>query len=541
MKFRKLLIFSITLLCMSQSYGQVYKWTDENGKTHYSDKPHQSAKKMQVTGSKKHSKKNASTSLAGKTKPKKLHLRKTVYNSEILKIRTLLKQKEFKSLNDYFENLQRQSHKDISKEQALVFAYKAFSINSESYLPLLDSWVKTTPNSYIPYLARATYHYHMGWFARGGKWASETKEIQFEKMKVYLAKATDDIALSLDLNSNSAVTFTLLSAISLTEGSDENVRRFMQKALKISPASFYVRKAYLKAISPKWGGSLKEMLAYVIESSNYLDDNPKLKLLQGAMGTYAGDMKSIVKKYSVAEALYTESLTHGENDDVLFKRGKVRNRQAKFESAITDYSRAIELNSEVADYYYYRAGSLMELKHYDDALKDIQFAYKLDPYDKYIKNRRKVLANRLEHQGYESNQNLKGKSAIEKFTAAMELDPDNPELYFRRAKAHVNQRDLKSALEDIEIAVGISPDNYSYVRYIDYILAKSRNWSQIIQYWDKYIELRPQDGRAFVERGGAFYRKGDMKSAVENAKKSAELGNLEGIEAYNRFKHMVKN
>jgi len=539
--FYKVFILFIAIFSVAQSYAQVYKWKDENGKTHYSDKPHQSAKTIQIQGSKKHSNKSTSTQVVGKVKSKNFHIRKIVYNSKILKIRSLLKQKKFKPLNEYFEKLEKDSKREISKEQALFSAYKAFAINSKSYLPLLDSWAKATPDSYIPYLARATYNYHMGWFARGGKWSSETKEKQFEKMKIYLAKATEDVASSLDINSKSVVSFTLLAAISLTEGSRENVERFMRKALKISPASLYIRVSHLNAISPKWGGSMEEMLVYVIESLNYLKDNPRLKLLQGFVSTYAGDMRYISKAYSVSESLYTESLTHGEYDDVLFKRGKVRNRQLKYASAIKDLSRAIELNPEVADYYYYRAGSLMELEKYDDALKDIQFAYKLDPYDKYIKLRRKNLANRLESQGYESNKNQEGKSAIEKFNAALELDPDNSELYYRRARSHIHERDLKSALEDMKIAIDISPDEYVYVKYIDYILAKNRDWNQIIGYWDNYIELKPKDGRAFVERGGAYYHKGDIKSAVKNAKISAKLGNLDGIEAYNKFKHMIKN
>ncbi len=46
MRFYKAFILCITLLGVTQSYAQVYKWKDENGKTHYSDKPHQSAKKF---------------------------------------------------------------------------------------------------------------------------------------------------------------------------------------------------------------------------------------------------------------------------------------------------------------------------------------------------------------------------------------------------------------------------------------------------------------------------------------------------------------
>ena len=57
----------------------------------------------------------------------------------------------------------------------------------------------------------------------------------------------------------------------------------------------------------------------------------------------------------------------------------------------------------------------------------------------------------------------------------------------------------------------LDPENFEYVRYVDYILAKSKQWEQIIKYWDAYIAIKTNDGRAYAQRGGTYSHKGDIK------------------------------
>jgi hypothetical protein len=48
------------------------------------------------------------------------------------------------------------------------------------------------------------------------------------------------------------------------------------------------------------------------------------------------------------------------------------------------------------------------------------------------------------------------------------------------------------------------------------------------------------DGRAYRERGGTYYQKGDLKAALADAGRAAELGDEEGKKQYERLKNMVK-
>ncbi|MGD8712444.1 MAG: tetratricopeptide repeat protein, partial [Thiohalophilus sp.] len=141
--------------------------------------------------------------------------------------------------------------------------------------------------------------------------------------------------------------------------------------------------------------------------------------------------------------------------------------------------------------------------------------------------------------GYELNRARKHEAAIEKFNAALSLDPTHADAYNRKASALIKLNELDEALPHAKLAVEYDPDNFAFYQKLDWILAQRKDWDQVISYWSQYIDLHPDDGAAYVERGGAFYHKGDLRSAVADAKVSADLGNPQGKEAYNRFKHLV--
>lgn len=74
---------------------------------------------------------------------------------------------------------------------------------------------------------------------------------------------------------------------------------------------------------------------------------------------------------------------------------------------------------------------------------------------------------------------------------------------------------------------------------MDYILAKENEWDIIIGYWDEFIELNPDNSRAYLERGGTYFHKGDMQSALKNAKIAADMGNTKAKQIYEKYKHNI--
>jgi tetratricopeptide (TPR) repeat protein len=282
------------------------------------------------------------------------------------------------------------------------------------------------------------------------------------------------------------------------------------------------------------------MKSYIDESLAAVSLNPKLALLEGLPYIEAGTMQMRVKKYSVADTLFTKALGFGENHVALMNRGKNHYRRENYDDALKDLDRAIVLYAENGDYYRWRSIVNSRLKKYEEASNDIEQANKLKPNDKNILKQRKWLASKFTRRGYDSAKVRQSADAIDHFDAALRLNPDDADIFYRKSKALSNQFKYDLALVEIKKAIELDPSNYGYYSFIDWILAKRKDWDQIIGYWDQYIARVTDDSRAYLERGGAYLHKGDIRSAVSNAKIAADMGNPDAKAIYEKYKHRVQ-
>lgn len=453
----------------------------------------------------------------------------------IPKIRTMLREGRFDALNAMLEELRVAALKDVRREDDLVAAYIAFTVNDRSFEALLDRWVDASPNAYQPYLARAKYLFDMGWFARGGAWASETSDGQFEAMGEYLGRAAKDFRKALERQERIIVPYSMLIwMVDRSEGPDI-AERVLRKALEISPASFHVRRSFLQSITPRWGGSYERMAAVIEESGAHVARNKKLSALAGYIAYDQGDLQRIKKNYDAAERLFTEAISHGEFSGYYKERATVRHRQEKHLLALDDINRAIELWPHDSDCYYRRAAILDSLKRLEEALRDVETADLLGPNDENVARLRKRLASEFELAGYRRQQDKALTGAIADYGTAIRANPDSVQAYLRRAKALAQERRLDEALADLERARQADPNEFDVYLTADWVLFQRRDWDAIIGWWDRYLALHPENGRAYVERGGAYHHKGDRASALRDAKRGADLGSVEGRQLYERL------
>ncbi|PKB78865.1 MAG: hypothetical protein BZY88_16210 [SAR202 cluster bacterium Io17-Chloro-G9] len=80
-------------------------------------------------------------------------------------------------------------------------------------------------------------------------------------------------------------------------------------------------------------------------------------------------------------------------------RGNLRSRNGSYESAIADYSKAIEMDPAFAEAHYNRGSSFYEMGIYEEALSDLTRAIELNPNDaRYYRQRSLVylFTNRMD-------------------------------------------------------------------------------------------------------------------------------------------------
>lgn len=455
-----------------------------------------------------------------------------------LEIRRLLSEGDFEQLNRVLERLRVNAATDLQTEQVLLSAYGAFE-GGEAYEPLIDSWIEQYPANYQPYTARAYFYYRLGWAARGTSWASETKDEQLEEMRRYFGQASADVSTALTLDANTIIPYYILIGITSTQVAIEERDAVLQKALKVNPASYILRDRYLKFRTPRWGGSYKEMEDFINESMRYASSNPNLQMLAGLPYADAADMQEIIKKRTVADELYTKALTFGENHEILMKRARNRKKMKDYEAALADIERALELYADDEEYYYHRADIYTELGKNEKAIPDIEMAYLLAPNKEYILKFIDWFSSRLISEAYELKNSKQYSLALNYLNTVVHLKPSDAEGYYWRSRILIDQNKREQALQDLVAAINLEKGKIEYYLLIDWLLTKSSEWGRVIEYWNEFIAHNPDNGRAYVERGGAYFRKGDIEAAVADAKISADMGNPEGLEAYEKYKYLV--
>jgi hypothetical protein len=56
------------------------------------------------------------------------------------------------------------------------------------------------------------------------------------------------------------------------------------------------------------------------------------------------------------------------------------------------------------------------------------------------------------------------------------------------------------------------------------VLGRQEKWSEVAACWSEFIAQEPGNAQAYLERGGAHYRRGDSARAHADAEKACSLG-----------------
>lgn len=237
------------------------------------------------------------------------------------------------------------SNKMTAEELAEKFAIfkKASGLDAR-----FDGWVKMYPASYSARLARGIHRVSDAWLKRGSNFAKDTTDEQMRGFKELLKEATIDLAKSLELYSKPVESYTYLINVSNIISSEAG-RGLLNAALKLDPKAYYPRYEYLNMITPKWGGSVEIMAAFIDESRKSQMDEKLKKRLDGEYYSYLAQQAKFDQEYKVASDYYLKAYRSTKNPDMLYYSSKNALDGSEFEIA---FSRADELVSAHPKYVY---------------------------------------------------------------------------------------------------------------------------------------------------------------------------------------------
>jgi len=140
------------------------------------------------------------------------------------------------------------------------------------------------------------------------------------------------------------------------------------------------------------------------------------------------------------------------------------------------------------------------------------------------KSQETQLAKKHVRKGKDHYKANRQKKAIEELSQAIDIEPRNAEAYFWRARAFIRLGQFDTAIADLNEVVDLNPRYSPAYDDLGWLLMRHNKYDESLIHLNKSIELKPDNGWAHYMRSRIYFKKGDLKNALENAKSACKFG-----------------
>ncbi len=307
-----------------------------------------------------------------------------------------LRDGKLKKLNAFYSKLLVDYSSDASLEQYVYSSFRVFNALDISEAENLNQWVKQYPNSQPAFLARGIFYLSQAWVARGHGYSNQVSEDSVRSMKTYLGLAENDLKNAASITPRVDIPYYyLFKVLQLLSSRSADAEKYINIAREINPQGYKTVEALLGNARPEWGGSITEMEA-LIES---IKPSENASSLNGYVSYYRGESLLRNGRYRDAVVFFNSALTNGDNANYYFSRGDAKKGLKDYEGALADYDKAAELNPYFIALQLRRADMLDRQGRYEESLKLLDYALKLNPHHVGALGDRGLLTYRLRLYG----------------------------------------------------------------------------------------------------------------------------------------------
>ncbi len=443
-------------------------------------------------------------------------------------LRSQLYHARYEDLDRHFTAFQEAFERDPRHEYWAMDAADAFASAEPELGEALDAWVAASPSSFAAYLARGTHRTRLAYALRGARSARDTPAEDFAALKPALAGALEDLARALELRPGLVAASRVLIQARLLGGGPAERAAAIERATSACPACFQVRVTSIFALAPRWGGSYEEMGKLALAARAEL--NPRFRLLPGYIDLDKARRLRTEKRYPQAIEALAPACALGEHWEFLQLRGALRRSNGELAAARADLARALALRPGIAGTHFERALLEFDEKAWEAAGLELLAGLRLDPTAADGRALHGPVVQGLIHQGW--SQHLEGQvaEAVRVLDLAIELDPSNAQAHQRRTVVLGGGRRPDAArVAAMQALFAERPDDLLVLRQLDYALAFAReDFERIDGLWTAYLARHPDEGRAFLERGGARRHLDRPEDSRADLWRACQLGFSEG-------------
>ncbi|MBS2021938.1 MAG: DUF4034 domain-containing protein [Deltaproteobacteria bacterium] len=438
-------------------------------------------------------------------------------------LRNLLRAQRYAELDDDFAQLQDAFEADPRKELWPHDAAAAFESNEPALLAQLDAWVKASPRSFAPFLARGAYRTELGYARRGAQWAKDTHPENFAAMEDTFKLALGDLEHSLLMRPRLVAAIT--SEIEITRNDDHAAMLAAgERGAAICPTCFLFRGQMMHGLEPRWGGSFEKMAEFA--GSAPVSGNARLRLLPGYIDADKALSLHIAGKLDDALAAIDRACSLGDHWLFLVQRAEILESKHDLPRARQDIERALALRPGEPQVLFPAARILHAQQEWEAAGRALREGLQIDPTNDDGRRIFAAVVSGLLRDGGRHFKAGRKDDALRVIELAIDLDPQN-------MLAHQNKNYILEGpgtastpdeLAELRAKAEAAPHDFRAHQALDYALAKQGKLDEVLEMWTRYLALEPRDGQAHMERAGTYIHLGKTQGGARGRERSVRAG-----------------
>ncbi|REK27708.1 MAG: tetratricopeptide repeat protein [Planctomycetota bacterium] len=233
--------------------------------------------------------------------------------------------------------------------------------------------------------------------------------------------------------------------------------------------------------------------------------SPEFALTYIKLAELYGDLKKIPEAAAAIEK-YFEHAADGQEAAGHQTRGYILLLQRKFNEAVEELTKAVELNPNSLLAYQRRAAAQMELGNMEAALSDFGEVIRRAPNESHGYNNRAAV--HLQQGRY--------AEAIADFTAALERSPGDFKILYNRGIARNAAKDFEGAVADYDIVIETAPNFFqAYLRRAQARI-EQKDLIAALADLNTVVERAPGQLEAFVLRARVYSQQGNHEAAIKD-------------------------
>ncbi|MCA2660318.1 MAG: tetratricopeptide repeat protein [Microcystis sp. M049S2] len=229
-----------------------------------------------------------------------------------------------------------------------------------------------------------------------------------------------------------------------------------------------------------------------------------------------------LKRYDEGLAAITQAIDLAPRAAWYSNRGNLYYDLQKYELALSDWNKAIDINPNFAKAYNNRGILYSDLQKYDLALSDYSKAIDINPNDAGAYVNRGVLYSDLQ----------KYDLALSDYSKAIDINRNDAEAYYNRGNLYYDLQKYDLALADYDKAIDINPNFAEAYNNRGDLYRLQQKYDLALSDINKAIDINPNDAGAYLNRGGLYRLQQKYDLALSDYSKAIEINPNDAL-AYN--------